>query len=275
MKRIPLFTGMLLLLGFAGAASAQNPCNPCGGKSSVHGEHAMNPCSMQKVAINPCDAKLGTVFYIDDPMSRNVVTFESKAPLEDIIGTSNHVTGYIVFDPKHPKSGVRGKLMVPVASLTTGIPMRDEHLQSETWLNAAAHPYISMTIRKASTIRTVKSTKEFATYAMKVEGEFSMNGHTKKISIPVKVTYLKESENTQMKLPGDLLAGRAEFELALADFGIKGMKGVIGSKVSETISVKLSFMGSSQASQMAMNPCNPCNPCGGHKKMNACNPCGE
>ena len=74
------------------------------------------------------------------------------------------------------------------------------------------------------------------------------------------------------RLPGDLLAGRAKFEVALADYGVKGMKGVVGAKVSETISVKLSFTASSHTPEMAMNPCNPC---GGKKKMNPCNPCGE
>jgi len=272
MKRIPLLTGMLLVLAFAGTASAQNPCNPCGGKSS---KHAMNPCTMKKMAVNPCDAMHGTVFYINDPMNRNVVTFESEAPLEDIVGTSNHVSGYVVFDASNPQSGVRGKLMVPVASLNTGIPMRDEHLQSDMWLNAVAHPYITMTIKKAKNIYTVKSTKEFATYQMDVEGEFTLNGRTRKVTIPVKVTHLKESKKTNMRLPGDLLAGRAEFEVALADYGVKGMKGVVGAKVSETINIKLSFTASSHAPEMAMNPCNPCNPCGGKKKMNACNPCGE
>ena len=269
MKRIPLLTGMLLLMAFAGTASAQNPCNPCGGKSS---KHAMNPCAMKKTAVNPCDAKLGTVFYVDDPMNRNVVTFESEAPLEDIVGTSNQVSGYIVFNPKNAKAGMRGELMVPVASLETGIPLRDEHLHSGMWLNAEGHPHISMHITNARSIKQVKATSDFATYSMKIEGEFTMNGHTRKFTVPAKVTHLKESKQTQMRLPGDLLAARAEFEVALADFGVQGMKGVVGAKVSETIKVRVSFTASSQAPEMAMNPCNPC---GGKKKMNPCNPCGE
>ncbi len=52
---------------------AKNPCNPCGGKGGVPG-----------IAVNPCHAKHGTVFYVADPMGRNQVTFTSEAPLEDI-----------------------------------------------------------------------------------------------------------------------------------------------------------------------------------------------
>ena len=249
MKRIPLFTGILVALAFVGAASAQNPCNPCGGK-----KHA-NPCGMKAHAINPCHAKMGTVFHIADPMNRNVVSFESDAPLEDIVGTSNMVQGYVVFDPNKPKGGVRGELMVPVTSLDTGIPLRDEHLQSAMWLNAKAHPHITMHINGASKVKKVKSTGDFATYSMTVQGEFSVNGKSQKVKIPVKVTFLKQSEQTKQLLPGDLLAGRGEFEVSLSDHGVKGMEGVVGSKVNDTINVKVSFTASSEAPEMAMNPC--------------------
>ena len=45
----------------------------------------------------------GYKFYIDDPMNRNTITFKSEAPLEDIVGTSNQITGYINFDPDNPQ----------------------------------------------------------------------------------------------------------------------------------------------------------------------------
>ncbi len=73
-------------------------------------------------------------------------------------------------------------------------------------------------------------------------------------------------------MAGDLLAGRASFDVALTEFGIKGFEGVVGSKVSETINVDVSFMASNK-NPTAKNPCNPCNPCGG-KAKNPCNPCG-
>lgn len=52
-------------------------------------------------------------------MGRNAVTFKSEAPLEYIVGTSNALTGHVVFDPNQPSEGVRGELTVPVASLRT------------------------------------------------------------------------------------------------------------------------------------------------------------
>jgi len=202
-------------------------------------------------SVDPAHAEMGTVFYVSDPVNRNVVTFESEAPLEDIVGTSNQILGYVVFDPSHPDKGVHGKLVVPVASLETGIPMRDEHLRSPMWLNAQEHPHAAMTISGASDIKQEKSTEAFTTWSMNVMGEFMLNGHSKEITVPVTVTYLAESEKTKARMAGDLLAGRGEFEVALADFGVKGMKGVVGAKVSETIDVKVSFTATSQKPEMA------------------------
>ena len=46
---------------------------------------------------------------------------------------------------------------------------------------------------------------------------------------------------------GDLLAGRTSFAVKLSDFGVKGMEGVVGARVSETIQVDVSFVASSKS----------------------------
>jgi hypothetical protein len=110
--------------------------------------------------------------------------------------------------------------------------------------------------------------------------DFTLRGKTKRLEIPGRLTYLKESAMTKTKLPGDLLAACANIDVNLSDFGVTGPKGMglSGTKVGETISVEASLVGTSAAGTMAENPCggkaqNPCNPCGG-KARNPCNPCG-
>jgi polyisoprenoid-binding protein YceI len=232
-----------------------------------------NPCG-GKMMVNPCDAKMGTVFHIDDPAGRNSITFKSEAPLEDIVGTSNQITGYLVFDPSDPKKGGRGELSVPTASLNTGIPVRNEHLQSADWLNAARYPHITLHITDVRNVKTVKSSDGFQTYEVTVVAEFGLRGELKEIEFPGRITYMKESEKTRARLAGNLLAARAEFEIPLAAFGITGPSGagLVGSKVGETIAIEVSLVGSS-AKMIAAYPGNPCNPCGG-KTTNPCNPCG-
>jgi len=119
-------------------AKAENPCNPCGKADNPCNPcgKASNPCSKAEAetpvpALNPCYAKRGVVFTVKDPMKRDTVSFLSSAPLEDILGTTSEVYGYIVFDPAKPERGVRGDFRIPVASLNTGIPLRDEHMRGE------------------------------------------------------------------------------------------------------------------------------------------------
>ena len=240
----------------------QNPCNPCGGKGgSTHGQ----------VAVNPSHAQQGTVFYIADPMGRDSASFTSEAPLEDIVGTTNKISGYVVFDPKNPTKSGRGTLVVPIASIDTGIPLRDEHLRSEAWLDAKRFPEITFHIDETKNLKEVSGTPDFQTYELTLVGRLSLHGRTKKMEVPARITYIRESATTRQKAPGDLLAGRATLGIQLSDFGITGPKGmeILGAKVSEAPSIEVRFVASSQAPK-AMNPCNPC----GGEAENPCNPCG-
>lgn len=191
-----------------------------------------------------------TVFHVADPMGRNAVTFRSLAPLEDIVGTSNELSGSVAFDPTQPARGARGELTVPVASLRTGIPMRDEHLRGSDWLDAAAQPEIRFVIDGVRNVRTVKSDGGARTYDLTLAGTLSLHGQTRRIEVPARVTYLPESERTRMRAPGNLIAGRTSFEVALKDFGVRGMQGVVGAKVSETIKVDVSFFATDKPQSM-------------------------
>ncbi len=284
--RVPSFhrlaIAVLLLASATTPTLAQqnsaNPCNPCGGKKVAN---PCNPCGAKETtnsaepAINPCFAKHGTVFHATDPMGRNNVTFSSQAPLEDITGTTNDLRGYLTFDPMRPRAGVRGEMVVSVASLNTGIPLRDEHLRSAEWLDAAAHPTISFTIEDTTSIREVKRTDAAQTYDLTLIGTFALHGRSRQMHVPARLTFLRETEQTKMKMPGDLLAVRVSFDVPLKDYGITGgaMGQVVGSRLSESIEVEVSLFASSKKPDAA-NPCNPCNPCGGKKPANPCNPCG-
>lgn len=241
------------LFAAAGPAAAQeNPCNPCG--------------KAAKTAENPCAKAAGSVFWVADPMKRNLVSFRSSAPLEDIVGTTNEVHGQLMFDPKQPDAGIRGEIRVSVAALSTGIALRDEHLRSGDWLDATKYPEIRFVIDGTRSVRLDKRGEGFSTWDVTVTGTLALHGQERKVEVAAKVTYLEESKATRAKLPGNLLASRAHFSLKLSEFGVKGFKGVVGSKVSDVIELDVSLMGSSVRPEQAENPCNPCgkgaeNPC--------------
>jgi len=276
---------VLALATHAGAQGADNPCNPCNGKAA--GASSRDNTSG---AVNPCHAKHGTVFHVADPMRRNTVTFTSRAPLEDIVGTSNAITGYLVFDPRNPDQGVRGALRVPVKSLDTGIPLRDRHLQGRQWLDANAHPDITFLAGETSSVRKVKEGDGFQTYDVTVTGSLTVHGVARRTTVKARLVYLQESKQTRQKMAGNLLAARATLEVPLAAHKVTGFEGVIGSKVDAKIQVDVSLFATDSSPNSAGNPCNPrdgkaanpCNPCGGAKDEkpregragNPCNPCG-
>ena len=191
----------------------------------------------------------GDTFYVNDPKNRNNITFSSEAPLEDIVGVSHAVTGMIAFDPMNPDKGGHAELSLSASSFTTGIPMRDEHLAGEPWLYAEKHPEITLKVTKVNSIKSVKKGDGMETFNANVTADVNIRGTTKPVTFDARITYLKESEMTKAKMDGDLLAVRAEFDVALADFGIKGPKGsgLVGTKVGQTVHVAISVMGSTAA----------------------------
>ncbi len=192
-------------------------------------------------------------FYVEDPANRNTVTFKSSAPLEDIVGTTNQITGYLNFNPDNPTEGGQGQLTVPVASLNTGIPMRDEHLRSANWLNAEKYSDIILNISSITKAELVKEMDNSKTFDLTTAGDFTLHGITKQINFTARVTYLEETEMTKMRLPGNLLAVRTEFSVPLDDFNITGPENmkIIGAKIGENIDIEVSLFASTSSPAMA------------------------
>ena len=266
MKRSMKYTltfGLLLSLMFAAVplaqadhhAKAENPCNPCGGSMMK----AENPC-------NGCGH--GASFYIND--DRNVLTFESKAPLEKIIGTTSKITGHIHFDPMDVTNKPKAQFEVELASMKTGIGLRDKHMR-ENYLETEKHPKAILTVDKI--LRT--SSKQLKDQKpIKADVQATMHLHGTKQSIVIKdaeITYFKESEATRGRLPGDLLHVAAEFSVKLPEYKIKVPKMAI-LKLDETIKINVDVFATSVPPEPAMAE-NPCNPCGDKKAANPCNPC--
>lgn len=176
-------------------------------------------------------------FNLEDKNGRNQVSFFSTTPLEDIRGLSNSVQGNVTFKVNDIKT-LKGKVIVPVSSIKTGIDMRDEHMKSEGWLNAAAYPEITFEIKKISDVKKIADNKLSA----KVTGDFTLHGVTKQVTSEATLTYLDESEQTKMRAPGDLLGIQAKLNIKLSDYGISNK--VVGQKVSENIEISVNVVGS-------------------------------
>lgn len=171
---------------------------------------------------------------------RNQAHFYSKTPLEDIHGLTSGISGSVTFDVEDLVNTLSGNIIVDIASIKTGIDMRDEHLRSENWLNAEKFPSTKFTIKSVKELKKESNNKLSAT----IIGEYELHGIKKQVEADVTMIYLVESEQTKMRAPGDLLSVNAKFSIKLSDFGVNS--NLIGNKVAENIDITVSIVGTNK-----------------------------
>jgi len=177
-------------------------------------------------------------FDFKDPKGINNAVFNLDAPLESVNGSANGISGTVSFDPENP-AATTGKIVVAAESLTVPNPMQKEHLHGANWLDVAKYPEITFEAKSLSNVKTADNVT-----TADVSGTFSLHGVSKDITVPVKLTYLKDKLSARVpKMQGDLLVIRANFSINREDFDIQ--KGNYEDKVSPTINLTLSIAGAS------------------------------
>lgn len=162
-----------------------------------------------------------TTFFLDDPLDRNVVQVMSMAPLEAILVRTTNITGEIVINTDNILAAPSVSLSVPVDSLDSGVPLMNEVLRSDRWLDAAKFSKIAFNLVKVLTPTTPAALRDGVPTAIEAEGAFEFHGASKTYTLRGEITWLKANENTARRLPGDLLRLRARFDLNLRAHGIE------------------------------------------------------
>lgn len=157
------------------------------------------------------------VAYTIDPTHTQTTFQVDRFGFTTILGAFTQAEGTIWIDEADPKAS-RVEASVKTASLAAGDPTRDDHLKSDGWLNAAAHPLI--TFKSTKTAPTGKDTAD-------VTGDFTLNGITKPVTLKVKLNKLAKAPGSGKPAAGFTITG----EIVRADFGIAKAAGMIGDKV--------------------------------------------
>ena len=179
-------------------------------------------------------------FDFKDPKGVNNAIFKLDAPLESINGSASGITGTVSFDPENP-AATTGKIVVASESLTVPNPMQKEHLHGANWLDVAKYPEITF---EAKSLANVKTDGNVTT--ADATGTFTLHGVSKDLTVPIKLTYLKDKLSARVpNLKGDLLVVRANFTINREDFNIQ--KGQYEDKVSPTIDLSLAIAGAAIA----------------------------
>ena len=177
-------------------------------------------------------------FDFKDPKGINNAGFKLDAPLESINGTASGISGTVTFDPENPVT-TQGKIVVDTGSLMVPNSMQRGHMLSDKWLDAAKFPEISFESKEFKNVKTDGNTT-----TADVTGTFTLKGISKELTVPVKLTYLKDKLGDRMpNTKGDLLVIRASFSIKRGDFNIN--PGQFEDKVSDTIELTLSIAGAS------------------------------
>lgn len=175
-------------------------------------------------------------FDFKDPKGVNNVVFKLDAPLESINGTASGISGKVTFDPQNPAT-LRGRLVVAASSLTVPNAMMKDHLHGEQWLDVAKHPEIVFEVVSVKNAQTSGDTT-----TADVTGKFTLKGVTRDITVPARLTYLKDKLKARsMNQEGDLLVIRANFKIKRSDYGIQPSRNE--DKVSDEIDLSLSVAG--------------------------------
>ena len=167
------------------------------------------------------------------------VTFLSRTPVETFRGTSSKLTGYAVVPREEgllPVQLVGAEFRLPVVSLDTENPTRNEHMQGDRWMKAKEFPTISFVLREVREAKEIKQTETSRIYKATLVGTMRVVGVEKELEIPAKLTLRAESEKTRKLAPGDHLEIDCNFSVTLKDFNL-GVEdpGVQQKKIAETM----------------------------------------
>ncbi len=172
-------------------------------------------------------------FHFGTHPARTNISFVSEADFETINGTSNAIQGSVSVDASGTKAS--GSLKVGVRTLKTGIPLRDTHLQSSDWLDAARFPYIELDDLIAT------EGKDGKTWSYK--GKLKIKGVVRDVSGTGRVIAIPKEIAEKNRLgAGDWVHVRATFKVKLSDHGVNVDKDLKG-KVSDEWDVKVDLFG--------------------------------
>lgn len=110
-----------------------------------------------------------------DPSHSSVTVAARHLMLTTVRASFSGVTGTLDFDPERPEAAAI-RLEIPATTVDTGDEKRDGHLRSADFLDAGQHPNLVFVSRG---IRRVDGE------AFSVEGDLTMRGITKPVSIDV------------------------------------------------------------------------------------------
>jgi len=158
-------------------------------------------------------AESATTVWAIDPQYATV-EFSSKMLFFKVKGHFTGFGGKITLDENDIyRSSV--EMTINAASVSTGVKMRDEHLRSKDFLDAAKHPEIHF--------QSVSVGRGKDRDMLRVNGTLTIKGQSREVALDVTITDRSRSPHGD-----EILYFAAVAEINRFDFGVKYAPGLIG-----------------------------------------------
>lgn len=168
------------------------------------------------------------VYHLGSASQRTNITFASETAFESILGVTQQIGGRVVADLERGTGSV--EIEIPVASLRTGIDLRDEHLRSPMWLDASSYPQIRFESKSARRVRG---------HEWLIRGTVTLHGVSRELELEANVRPIPAAAAKAAGLePGDWLRVTAPFMVRLSEFGVK-VPEMAAAKVSDEWNVRV------------------------------------
>jgi polyisoprenoid-binding protein YceI len=117
-----------------------------------------------------------------------------------------------------------------VASIKTGIELRDNHLQQENWLDGKKFPDAKFVITKVTGVQKLKANEAVDA---KVSGKFTIHGITKDVTATAKVRWIPAAGGKP-----EALRVQASFPIKLEDHKVS-IPSIVALKVAPEVKVNV------------------------------------
>lgn len=188
-------------------------------------------------------------YRIRDAWGRDIVQFRTSAPMEEIVGTTNVVTGVLRADPKNLKAATTtARIEADLTAIKTGIDLRNEHTAKA--LGAETQPKAVFTLTRVLTA-SKDSLEPRTPVEITAEGTLSLNGVTETLPVKATITAVPKGGPFSQMRPGNFVKLVATFDVSLDRFHVERKGAVLPLQVGDTAHVTVTALASDATGEEA------------------------
>lgn len=150
--------------------------------------------------------------FVIVPGEGNLVQFESKAKIETFTGKTSQVEGSVELDPAQLGDSIAVNVVVNIASLDTGIGLRNKHM-CDNHLDCAKFPKATFTgckLAKASAATLVPGQMT----SFELSGTFDLHGVKQPLVVPVEMTLVETGGARHLEITTHFPVKLGDFQIA-------------------------------------------------------------